>query len=324
MTITYLEAIRAAIWEEMERDPSVFLLGEDIGVYGGAFKVTEGMLDRFGAMRVIDTPIAEGAIVGAAIGASLLGMRPIAEMQFIDFISCAFDQLTNFAAKNRYRWGAGVPIVVRGPCGGGVRGGPFHSQNPEMYFVHTPGLKVVAPATAYDAKGLLKAAVRDDDPVIYLEHKFLYRRIKEDLPKDDFIVPIGKAAVRREGSDLTIVTYGAMLYPSLEAAATLEKERGAGVEVIDLRTLLPLDRETLVASAKKTGKVLVVHEDTRTGGIAGEIAATINEEAFDHLDGPVLRVTAPDTPVPYSASLEDFFLPNAAKIVAAARPLVLY
>jgi 2-oxoisovalerate dehydrogenase E1 component beta subunit len=251
-------------------------------------------------------------------------MRPIAEMQFIDFISCAFDQLTNFAAKNRYRWGAGVPIVVRGPCGGGVRGGPFHSQNPEMYFVHTPGLKVVAPATAYDAKGLLKAAVRDDDPVIYLEHKFLYRRIKEDLPKDDFIVPIGKAAVRREGSDLTIVTYGAMLYPSLEAAATLEKERGAGVEVIDLRTLLPLDRETLVASAKKTGKVLVVHEDTRTGGIAGEIAAIINEEAFDHLDGPVLRVTAPDTPVPYSASLEDFFLPNAAKIVAAARPLVLY
>jgi 2-oxoisovalerate dehydrogenase E1 component beta subunit len=324
MTITYLEAIRAAIWEEMERDPSVFLLGEDIGVYGGAFKVTEGMLDRFGAMRVIDTPIAEGAIVGAAIGASLLGMRPIAEMQFIDFISCAFDQLTNFAAKNRYRWGAGVPIVVRGPCGGGVRGGPFHSQNPEMYFVHTPGLKVVAPATAYDAKGLLKAAVRDDDPVIYLEHKFLYRRIKEDLPKDDFIVPIGKAAVRREGSDLTIVTYGAMLYPSLEAAATLEKERGAGVEVIDLRTLLPLDRETLVASAKKTGKVLVVHEDTRTGGIAGEIAAIINEEAFDHLDGPVLRVTAPDTPVPYSASLEDFFLPNSKKILSAASALVEY
>jgi 2-oxoisovalerate dehydrogenase E1 component beta subunit len=324
MTTTYLEAIRSAIWEEMERDPSVFLLGEDIGVYGGAFKVTEGMLDRFGAMRVIDTPIAEGAIVGAAIGASLLGMRPIAEMQFIDFISCAFDQLTNFAAKNRYRWGAGVPIVVRGPCGGGVRGGPFHSQNPEMYFVHTPGLKVVAPATAYDAKGLLKAAVRDDDPVVYLEHKFLYRRIKEDLPKDDFIVPIGKAAVRREGTDLTLVTYGAMLYPSLEAAATLEKEHGARVEVIDLRSLLPLDRETLVASARKTGKVLVVHEDTRTGGIAGEIAATINEEAFDHLDGPVLRVTAPDTPVPYSASLEDFFLPNAAKIVAAARPLVLY
>jgi 2-oxoisovalerate dehydrogenase E1 component beta subunit len=324
MTTTYLEAIRQAIWEEMEKDPSVFVLGEDIGAYGGAFKVTEGMLEKFGAMRVIDTPIAEGAIVGAAIGAALMGMRPVAEMQFIDFISCAFDQLTNFAAKNRYRWGAGVPMVVRGPCGGGVRGGPFHSQNPEMYFVHTPGLKVVAPATAYDAKGLLKASIRDDDPVIYLEHKFLYRRIKEDLPKDDFIVPLGKAAVRREGTDLTIVTYGAMLYPCLEAAGTLEKERGAKAEVIDLRSLLPLDRETIVASARKTGKVMVVHEDTRTGGIAGEIAATINEEAFDHLDGPVLRVTAPDTPVPYSAPLEDFFLPNAAKIADAARKLIAY
>ena len=324
MTTTYLEAIRQAIWEEMEKDPSVFVLGEDIGTYGGAFKVTEGMLEKFGATRVIDTPIAEGAIVGAAIGAALMGMRPVAEMQFIDFISCAFDQLTNFAAKNRYRWGAGVPMVVRGPCGGGVRGGPFHSQNPEMYFVHTPGLKVVAPATAYDAKGLLKASIRDDDPVIYLEHKFLYRRIKEDLPKDDFIVPLGKAAVRREGTDLTIVTYGAMLYPCLEAAATLERERGAQAEVIDLRSLLPLDRETIVASARKTGKVMVVHEDTRTGGIAGEIAATINEEAFDHLDGPVLRVTAPDTPVPYSAPLEDFFLPNAVKIADAARKLVAY
>ncbi len=324
MTTTYLEAIRQAIWEEMDQDPSVFVLGEDIGAYGGAFKVTEGMLEKFGADRVIDTPIAEGAIVGAAIGAALMGMRPVAEMQFIDFISCAFDQLTNFAAKNRYRWGAGVPMVVRGPCGGGVRGGPFHSQNPEMYFVHTPGLKVVAPATAYDAKGLLKASIRDDDPVIYLEHKFLYRRIKEDLPKEDYIVPLGKASVRREGTDLTIVTYGAMLYPCLEAAATLEKERGAKAEVIDLRSLLPLDRETIVASARKTGKVMVVHEDTRTGGIAGEIAATINEEAFDHLDGPVLRVTAPDTPVPYSAPLEDFFLPNAVKIAEAARKLVAY
>jgi 2-oxoisovalerate dehydrogenase E1 component beta subunit len=324
MTTTYLEAIRQAIWEEMEQDPSVFVLGEDIGVYGGAFKVTDGMLEKFGAMRIIDTPIAEGAIVGAAIGAALMGMRPVAEMQFIDFISCAFDQITNFAAKNRYRWGAGVPIVVRGPCGGGVRGGPFHSANPEMYFVHTPGLKVVAPATAYDAKGLLKASIRDDDPVIYLEHKFLYRRIKEDIPRDDYIVPLGKAAVRREGTDLTIITYGAMLYPCLEAAETLEKERGAKAEVIDLRSLLPLDRETIVTSARKTGKVMVVHEDTRTGGIAGEIAATINEEAFDHLDGPVLRVTAPDTPVPYSAPLEDFFLPNAVKIAEAARKLVAY
>jgi 2-oxoisovalerate dehydrogenase E1 component beta subunit len=324
MTTTYLEAIRRGIWEEMERDPDVFLLGEDIGVYGGAFKVTEGMLDRFGAMRVIDTPIAEGAIIGAAIGAALMGMRPIAEMQFIDFISCGFDMLTNFAAKNRYRWGAGVPMVVRGPCGGGVRGGPFHSQNPEMYFVHTPGLKVVAPATAYDAKGLIKAAIRDDDPVIYLEHKYLYRRIKEDLPTEDYVVPIGQAAVRRAGSDLSILTYGAMLYPCLEAAETLARDHGAQAEVIDLRTLLPLDREAIVTTACKTGKVMVVHEDTRTGGIAGEIAAIVNEEAFDHLDGPVLRVTSPDTPVPYAAPLEDFFLPNTAKVTNVALTLLGY
>jgi 2-oxoisovalerate dehydrogenase E1 component beta subunit len=324
MTTTYLEAIRQGIWEEMERDESVFILGEDIGVYGGAFKVTEGMLERFGATRVVDTPIAEGAIVGAALGAALMGMRPIAEMQFIDFISCAFDQLTNFAAKNRYRWGAGVPMVVRGPCGGGVRGGPFHSQNPEMYYVHTPGLKVVAPATAYDAKGLIKAAIRDDDPVIYLEHKFLYRRIKEDLPKEDYIVPIGSAAVRRAGSDLSILTYGAMLYPCLEAAETLAEEQGAQAEVIDLRSLLPLDREAIVTTAMKTGKVMVVHEDTRTGGIAGEIAAIVNEEAFDHLDGPVLRVTSPDTPVPYAAPLEDYFLPNKAKVLEACQRLASY
>src|SRR5882672_8297976 len=321
---TYLEAIRRGIWEEMERDAGVFILGEDIGAYGGAFKVTEGMLERFGASRVIDTPIAEGAIVGAAIGAALMGMRPIAEMQFIDFISCAFDQLTNFAAKNRYRWGAGVPIVVRGPCGGGVRGGPFHSQNPEMYFVHTPGLKVVAPATAYDAKGLIKAAIRDEDPVIYLEHKYLYRRIKEEIPKEDYIVPIGQAAVRREGRDLTILTYGAMLYQALEAAETLAREEGIETEVVDLRSLLPLDKDALLTSARKTGKVLVVHEDTRTGGIAGEIAAIVNEEVFDYLDGPVLRVTAPDTPVPYSPPLEEFFLPNKDKILAAARRLAAY
>jgi 2-oxoisovalerate dehydrogenase E1 component beta subunit len=321
---TYVEAIRQAIWEEMEADERVFILGEDVGIYGGAFKVTEGMLERFGEQRVIDTPISESAIVGAAIGAALMGMRPIAEMQFIDFISCAFDQITNFAAKNRYRWGAGVPIVIRGPAGGGVHGGPFHSQNPEMYFVHTPGLKVVAPATAHDAKGLLKAAIRDDDPVIYLEHKYLYRRIKEELPKEDYVVPIGRAAVRREGRDLTILTYAAMLYPSLEAAETLSKERGIETEVVDLRSLLPLDKDAILASAKKTGKVLVVHEDTRTGGIAGEIAAILNEEVFEYLDGPVLRVTAPDTPVPYSPPLEEFFLPNKVKILEAARKLVDY
>jgi pyruvate/2-oxoglutarate/acetoin dehydrogenase E1 component len=321
---TYLEAIRQGIWEEMEADKRVFILGEDIGTYGGAFKVTEGMLERFGEMRVIDTPISESAIVGAAIGAALMGMRPIAEMQFIDFIACAFDQITNFAAKNRYRWGAGVPIVIRGPSGGGVHGGPFHSQNPEMYFVHTPGLKVVAPATVHDAKGLIKAAIRDEDPVIYLEHKYLYRRIKEELPKEDYVVPIGRAAVRREGSDLTILTYGAMLYPSLEAAETLSQERGFETEVIDLRSLLPLDKEAILDSTRKTGKVLVVHEDTRTGGIAGEIAALINEEVFEYLDGPVLRVTAPDTPVPYSPPLEEFFLPNKEKILRKARHLANY
>ncbi len=321
---TYVEAIRQGIWEEMETDDRVFILGEDVGVYGGAFNVTEGMLDRFGEMRVIDTPIAESAIVGAAIGAALMGMRPIAEMQFIDFISCAFDQITNFAAKNRYRWGAGVPIVVRGPSGGGVHGGPFHSQNPEMYFVHTPGLKVVAPATAHDAKGLIKAAIRDEDPVIYLEHKYLYRRIKEELPDEDYIVPIGRAAMRREGRDLTILTYGAMLYPALEAAEQLSKEMGFEIEVVDLRSLLPLDKDAILDSVRKTGKALVVHEDTRTGGIAGEIAAIINEEIFEYLDGPVLRVTAPDTPVPYSPPLEEFFLPNRDKIIKAARHLAAY
>ncbi len=321
---TYLEAIRQGIWEEMEADDRVFVLGEDVGIYGGAFKVTEGMLERFGEMRVIDTPISESAIVGAAIGASLMGMRPIAEMQFIDFISCAFDQITNFAAKNRYRWGAGVPIVIRGPSGGGVHGGPFHSQNPEMYFVHTPGLKVVAPSSAHDAKGLIKAAIRDEDPVIYLEHKYLYRRVKEELPKEDYVVPIGRAAVRREGSDLTILTYGAMVYPSLEAADDLSRAKGFETEVIDLRSLLPLDKDAILDSTRKTGKVLVVHEDTRTGGIAGEIAAIINEEVFEYLDGPVLRVTAPDTPVPFSPPLEEFFLPNKEKILDAARRLASY
>src|SRR5213080_3211522 len=232
---TYLEAIRQGIWEEMERDERVFILGEDVGIYGGAFKVTEGMLERFGAHRVIDTPISESAIVGAAIGAAYMGLRPIAEMQFIDFISCAFDQITNFAAKSRYRWGAGVPMVIRGPSGGGVHGGPFHSQNPEMYFVHTPGLKVVAPSTAYDAKGLIKAAIRDEDPVIYLEHKYLYRRIKEELPQEDYLVPIGKADIKRRGKDISVITYGAMLHNALEAA-TLLTEEGIDLEVLDLRT----------------------------------------------------------------------------------------
>jgi 2-oxoisovalerate dehydrogenase E1 component beta subunit len=247
----------------------------------------------------------------------------VAEIQFADFISCGFDQIVNFAAKCRYRWNAGVPMVVRAPSGGGVHGGPFHSQNPEMWFVRTPGLKVVAPATAYDAKGLIKSAIRDNDPVLFFEHKALYRRIKEDLPTEEYTVPIGKAKVAREGKDLTIVTYGAMLWVALEAASTLAEE-GASVEVVDLRTLLPLDRETVCASVRKTSKVLLLHEDTRTGGMAGELAASISESVFEYLDAPMVRVTAPDTPVPYSPPLEDAFLPNAEKVIAKARWLFRY
>jgi 2-oxoisovalerate dehydrogenase E1 component beta subunit len=320
---TYLEAIREGLSEEMERDPNVFVIGEDIAVYGGAFKVTAGFLDRFGDQRVVDTPISESAIVGAAIGAGLMGLRPVAEIQFADFISCAFDQIVNFAAKCRYRWGAAVPIVVRAPSGGGIHGGPFHSQNPEAWFTRVPGLKVIAPATAYDAKGLIKSAIRDNNPVLFFEHKGLYRRIKEDLPAGDYTVPIGKAAVAREGRDMTIVTYGAMLYVALETAEKLAEE-GVSVEVVDLRTLLPLDEETILASVRKTSKVLLLHEDTRTGGLGGEIAAIVTEKAFEFLDGPVVRVTAPDTPVPFSPPLEEAFLPNTAKVLEKSRWLLAY
>jgi 2-oxoisovalerate dehydrogenase E1 component beta subunit len=320
---TYIAAIREGILEEMERDDRVFLLGEDIGVYGGAFQLTAGLRDRFGEERVLDTPLSESAIVGAAVGAAMMGMRPVAEMQFADFISCAFDMITNFAAKSRYRTGVGVPMVVRGPAGGGVHGGPFHSQNPEAYFAHTPGLKIVQPSTAHDAKGLIKAAIRDDDPVIYFEHKFLYRRIKEELPGGDWIVPIGKAALRRTGRDLSILTYGAMVWTALDAARTLETE-GIDCEVLDLRTLFPLDEEAILQSVAKTNKAIVLHEATRAGGIGAEIAAVISERCFEYLDGPLIRVTAPDTPVPFSPTLEDFFLPNAEKVAKAARALVAY
>ncbi len=322
--ITYLEAIREALIEEMERDVNVFCLGEDIGRYGGAFKVTDGLIDRFGEARVLDTPISEVGIVGAAAGAAHMGMRPIVEMQFIDFIANAYDMLTNYVATSRYRALLPCPMVVRGPSGGYVRGGPFHSQNPEAGFIHTPGLKVVYPATAEDAKGLMKAAVRDDDCVLFFEHKYLYRRVKAEMPAGDHVVPIGKARVARGGRDLSIITYAATVWKALEAAATLEKEDGLSVEVVDLRSLAPLDDEAIQATARKTNRVLVVHEDTRTGGIAGEITARINETSFAWLDAPVLRVTAHDVPLPYAPQLEDFVLPQTTDIVRAARTLAAY
>jgi pyruvate/2-oxoglutarate/acetoin dehydrogenase E1 component len=321
--ITYLEAIRQALFDEMAADDRVFVMGEDVGAYGGAFKVTEGLIDRFGEKRVIDTPISEAAIVGSAIGASYMGMRPVCEIQFIDFIACAFDMLTNYAATSRYRNGAGVPIVVRGPSGGGVGGGPFHSLNPESFFLNTPGLKMVEPATAYDAKGLLKAAIRDDDPVLYFEHKFLYRRIKDEVPDGDYIVPIGKAAVKREGSDLSIITFGAMVHTALDAARQLEAD-GVQAEVIDLRSLAPLDREAILTSVSKTSRALLLYEARRTGGIGGELAAIIAEEAFEYLDAPIMRIASVDAPVPYAPPLESAFLPSVEKVVAGAKTLVGY
>jgi 2-oxoisovalerate dehydrogenase E1 component beta subunit len=323
--VTYLEAIRQGLYEEMERDDRVFMLGEDIGAYGGAFKVTEGFQSKFGVERVIDTPISEVAIVGTAAGAAHMGLRPVCEMQFIDFISCAYSIITNYVATARYRADLATPMVIRGPSGGYVRGGPFHSQNPEAAFLHTPGLKIVAPATARDAKGLIKAAVRDDDPVLYFEHKYLYRRVKENLPDDEEVLtPIGLARTAREGKDLSIITYSAMVYKALEAADTLERQDGVSVEVIDLRSLLPIDDAAIVASVKKTNRALIVHEDTRTGGMAAEIAARINEQCFEWLDAPVRRVCAHDVPLPYAPTLEDFVLPQTEDIVKAARWMAAY
>jgi 2-oxoisovalerate dehydrogenase E1 component beta subunit len=322
-SLTYLEAIRQGIWEEMERDPTVFCLGEDIGIYGGAFKVTDGFIDHFGRERVLDTPIAESAIVGAAFGASLTGMRPVAEFQFMDFIGCAMNQISNMVAKTHYLWGAPAPLVLRGPSGGNVHGGPFHSQNPEMWFVHNPGLKVVCPASAYDAKGLIKASIRDNNPVIFFEHKYLYRRIKEEVPSGDYVVPLGQARTVREGGDLCIITYAAMVYVALEAAEILAKE-GIDLEIVDLRTLVPLDREAIARAVRKTNKVIVLHEHSRTGGIAGEIAAIINEDAFDDLDGPILRIAAKDAPVPFSPPQEEYCLPKVSDVVREARRLKAY
>jgi 2-oxoisovalerate dehydrogenase E1 component beta subunit len=323
--LSYLEAIREALAEEMRRDPKVFVLGEDVGPYGGAFGVTQGLHEEFGEARVVDTPISESAIVGISIGAALRGYRPVAEMQFADFISCAFDQIVNQAATLRFRYGgrAAVPLVVRAPSGGNVGGGLYHSQNPEAWFVHRPGLKVVAPSTAFDAKGLLKAAIRDDNPVIYFEHKYLYRRVKGVVPEGDEIVPIGVAATRREGRDATLVTYGAMVSPSLEAADRIAKE-GVEVEVIDLRSLAPLDTAAILRSVEKTSRALIVHEDVKTLGIGAEISAIITEERFESLDAPVMRLTYPDTHPSFSHILESSNLPDADKIVDALRRLAAY
>ncbi|HET9982112.1 MAG TPA: alpha-ketoacid dehydrogenase subunit beta [Longimicrobiales bacterium] len=323
--VTFLEAIREALWEEMERDRGVFLLGEDIAVYGGAFKVTDGFLEHFGGDRVVDTPISEAGFTGAAAGAAHMGLRPVVEMQFMDFVACAYEPLTNYVATARWRGTGSLPLVVRGPVGGGVRGGPFHSQNPEMAFFHTPGICIAYPSTPRDAKGLLKAAIRHDDPVLFFEHKKLYRlpALREVLPAEDYVVPLGRARLHRPGRDLTIVTYGMMVHESQKAAERLAGE-GIEAEILDLRTLAPLDEDAILESVRRTNRLLVVHEDTRTGGIAGEIAMRVSEKAFEWLDAPILRVTAIDAPVPFAAPLEDYFLPQVDDVVAAGRYLAHY
>lgn len=321
--ITYLEAIRQALQEEMRRDQNVFLLGEDIGLFGGAFKVTRGFLEEFGAERVLDTPISESGFVGAACAAAIMGFRPVVEFQFADFMSCAFDQMVNFAAKCYYRWGIPVPVVFRGPSGGGVRGGPYHSQNPEAWFCHVPGLKVVIPSTPIEAKGLLKAAIRDNNPVVYLEHKKLYRSLKEEVPEEDSITPLGVADVKREGRHLSIITYGAMVHQALTVATRLEEE-DIEAEVIDLRSLVPLDRQTIFASVHKTGRALVLHEASLTAGFGAEIASLIAENCFESLDAPVKRLGALDIPAPFSPPLEDVHLPSLEKIYSTAQALALY
>ena len=318
--MTYLQAISDGLRVEMRRDKRVFVIGEDVGVYGGAFKVTLGFQEEFGPWRVIDSPLSETAIVGSCTGAAIMGMRPVAEMQFADFISCGWDQLVTVAAKQRYRAGTPVPIVVRLPSGGGFSGGPFHSQNPESSFAHIAGLKVVCPATPEDAKGLLISAIEDPNPVLYFEHKHLYRRLKAEVPEERYTVPFGKARVHREGDDLTVVTWGAMVHTADDAAKELEGD-GVSVEILDMRTLIPWDKKAVLESAEKTSKVLVLHEDTRTGGFGGEIAATIAEEAFEHLDAPIMRIAAPDTPVPFSPPLEKAFIPQVEDVVKGLKEL---
>ncbi|MEY3688689.1 MAG: hypothetical protein RIT37_251 [Bacteroidota bacterium] len=321
--MTYLEAIADALRTEMNRDESIFMIGEDIGTYGGAFKLTKGFLDEFGPKRVIDAPISEAAIIGAAIGASLNGMRPIVEMQFMDFITCGFNQLVNVAGTTAYRWGMGVPMVVRGPAGGGVGANPFHSRNSEAWFVQATGLKVVCPATASDAKGLLTASIRDNNPVIFFEHKGLYRKIKGEVPEGEYMIPLGKAHVITEGTDATIICYGSTVHMALEVAERMQTE-GVSIEVVDIRTLVPFDEETVLQSVRKTNRVLITHEATLTGGFAGEISARITEKAFDFLDAPIKRVAAFDSPTPFAPTLEKAMLPNADKIHAELLNLLSY
>ena len=318
---TYLQAISDGLRQEMRRDKRVFVIGEDVGVYGGAFKVTLGFQEEFGPWRVLDAPLSETAILGGATGAAMMGMRPVAEMQFADFISCGWDHLVTVAAKQRWRAGTPVPITVRLPSGGGFSGGPFHSQNPESSFAHVPGLKCVCPATPADAKGLLISSIEDPNPVLFFEHKHLYRRIKGEVPDERYTTPIGEARIHREGEDLTVVTWGAMVYTATEAAAKLDD---VSVEIVDLRTVLPWDKDAVLASVRKTSKVLVLHEDTRTGGFGAEIAATIAEEAFEDLDAPVKRIAAPDSPVPFSPALEAAFIPQVDDVAAGLRELAAY
>ena len=318
--MTYLEAISDGLRDEMRRDESVFCLGEDIGVFGGAFKVTAGFHEEFGADRVLDTPLAENLIIGAAVGAAVEGMRPVCEMQFADFIACGFDQLVNVAAKLHYRQGVAVPMVMRLPSGGGFSGGPFHSQNPEAWFLQAPGLKVVAPATAADAKGLLVSAIRDPNPVMFMEHKHLYRRVRGEVPAGEHAVPIGQARIARPGDELSVFAYGSAVGLAEQAVAELDED----VEIVDLRTLCPLDRDTILASARKTGKVLIAHEATRSCGVGAEVAAIVSEEAFEDLDAPVRRLTAPDVPIPFSPSLEQRVLPGLDDMKEAIRELLAY
>ncbi|MFA6540075.1 MAG: alpha-ketoacid dehydrogenase subunit beta [Bacteroidota bacterium] len=322
--ITYIEAISKGLWEEMERDSSVFLLGEDIGEFGGAFKVTKGFLKHFGPDRVIDTVLAETAIVGAATGAAVVGMRPVAEIQFSDFVTTCFSQLVNNTASISYRWHLPCPMVVRLPSGAGIHGGPFHSRNPEAWFFHQPGFKIVAPSTPYDAKGLIKAAVRDNNPVLYFEHKRLYRHIKAEVPDSEYVIEIGKGDIKREGSDISVITYGSMVHTALEAAEILQTKNNVSVEVVDLRSLMPLDTDLIYASVRKTGKVLIAHEDNITGGIGGEIAALISDHCFQSLDAPIKRIGAIDTPTPFSPTLEEYFLPNTNKVTAVLQELAAF